>query len=352
MHVVDDASDEVSMRIGDIERRAVDARLQHAVGEGLLTLGEYDERAGLVWQARTHADLAAVTRDLPAQSRAAAPLPAREPVRSRPRRLLAVMSSDRSSGPVAAGQDVEAYALMGEAVLDLRRDDLPPHVRVRAASVMGSVQVLVPRGAAVQLSGLSLMGSRELRLDPPVAGRPVVELAGYALMGSVEVHHGSDPPPGTRSVGTRQGVDLSKHLSPAVRNPSGQVEPYRHQRRHRHGGRHRVLLAVGALALAGFVGFQVTGQDASSVFGSTSYTVPPDQSTVHVGTMFGSAQVVVPDRARVRTAGTVVFGSLNCQDACSPDNTGPAITVDGKGAFGSIDILTQTEAAADSAGGN
>jgi len=41
------------LRIGDTERRAVDTRLQRAVREGELTLGEYEERATLLYAART-----------------------------------------------------------------------------------------------------------------------------------------------------------------------------------------------------------------------------------------------------------------------------------------------------------
>ena len=49
--VVDDAQPEI--RIGDRERREVDARLQQAHADGVLTLVEYDERAALCWAART-----------------------------------------------------------------------------------------------------------------------------------------------------------------------------------------------------------------------------------------------------------------------------------------------------------
>jgi len=52
-------------RIGDRERREVDARLREAHDDGVLTLGEYDERAARCWAARTGSDLDALTRDLP-----------------------------------------------------------------------------------------------------------------------------------------------------------------------------------------------------------------------------------------------------------------------------------------------
>ena len=52
-------------RIGDRERREVDAQLRQAHDDGVLTLTEYDERVALCWAARTRGDLDALTRDLP-----------------------------------------------------------------------------------------------------------------------------------------------------------------------------------------------------------------------------------------------------------------------------------------------
>ena len=166
--------DEFGVRIGDTERTAVDARLQQAVGDGQITLAEYQERAGAVWQSRTRDELDVTTRDLPAPAAATRVVPLTPGRRPRTRRALAVMSSDELSGPVAAGQGIEAYSVMGSALIDLRRDDLPAEVRVRAVAVMGSVEVRVPRGVEVHLSGLSMMGGREMHLDPPRPGAPVV----------------------------------------------------------------------------------------------------------------------------------------------------------------------------------
>lgn len=54
------------MRASDDDRQRVVDDLQRHTAAGRLTLDEFSERAGLVYAARTLADLAAVTRDLPA----------------------------------------------------------------------------------------------------------------------------------------------------------------------------------------------------------------------------------------------------------------------------------------------
>ena len=62
------------LRVGDTERRAVDDRLMAAVGDGVLTLAEYDERAAVLWQStRTRSDLGSLTADLPEGASAAPP---------------------------------------------------------------------------------------------------------------------------------------------------------------------------------------------------------------------------------------------------------------------------------------
>ncbi len=71
-----------------------------------------------------------------------------------------MLSEDRLSGAVAPGQEVAAYALMGKAVVDLRREDLPAGVRVQVRPVMGEVEVQVPPGAVVHLSGFSVAQSQ------------------------------------------------------------------------------------------------------------------------------------------------------------------------------------------------
>ena len=53
-------------RVSDAERAAVQERLRTAVGAGQLDLLEFDERARILWAARTRGELQRVTADLPA----------------------------------------------------------------------------------------------------------------------------------------------------------------------------------------------------------------------------------------------------------------------------------------------
>ena len=56
---------EPQMRAADTDREAVVRRLGEHMAAGRLTVDEYEERAGRAWTARTYADLAELTVDLP-----------------------------------------------------------------------------------------------------------------------------------------------------------------------------------------------------------------------------------------------------------------------------------------------
>ena len=140
----------VEPRVGDRERHAADEHLRAAVGDGVLTLTEYDERVGQLWAARTRREVEALLADLPGLQPAVAAPPGR--TTGRARRAVAVMSETEVTGPLAPGQVAEGWALMGKAVVDLRRADLADGTRVRAGALMGEVEVQVPPGTVVHLS--------------------------------------------------------------------------------------------------------------------------------------------------------------------------------------------------------
>jgi transposase len=64
------------VRVTDMDRKAVEARLRQAHVDGSLTLDELDERLVGLWQTTTRADLAVLTRDLPLPSPPPPPPPA------------------------------------------------------------------------------------------------------------------------------------------------------------------------------------------------------------------------------------------------------------------------------------
>ena len=322
------ADDDV--RVGDDERRAVDARLHHAVGAGQLTLSEYDERARVVWAARTRGELASVARDLPGGSPAVPAPPAGT------RRAVAVLGEERLGGTVAPGQAVEGYSVLGAARLDLTGEGLPAHVRVRAVAVLGEVVVVVPEGATVELSGASVLGEREIRLGPAVPGAPVVHLSAVAVLGSVKVRSAGMP------TGAARVAAAVRSALPAQRQP-GVPAPRR---------RRRVAAGVAGLGLVGVLGLAGTTVDGSPTasapsvvgqgVGDRTVFVQPGERSVRIDGGIGDTTVVVPDGVRAVVTRTDGVGDLDCDDACESTSS-DIITITVVSGVGDVEVVTEEE---------
>lgn len=306
------------LRVSDRERKTVDDRLMAAVGEGMLTLAEYDERSGRLWQSQTRAELAQLVADLPAEHLPSVPAPTA--VGGRTRRVVAVMSDERFESPLAPGDRVTGVSLMGSSTIDLRRADLPDGTRLTVTAVMGDVKVLVPADAQVELAGFSFMGDR--RSEVRGGDGAVVRVRAIAVMGSVSITAG-------------EGVLLPARAA-EVQRATGVPAPRQ--------ARLRTLLAGAALPvvlLGGAAAVVASGTDSRVVFGSSVVQVQEGQGSVNVSTLFGSTTVVVPDDVSADGGGLMLFGSRECAAACSPGRG--RISVRAVGGFGSVQILTQTE---------
>jgi predicted membrane protein len=79
---------------------------------------------------------------------------------------------------------------MGDVVLDLRGAEVPRgDVDIIATAVMGDVKVYVPDGVDVELSGIAVMGDKQLRVREAPSGQPSprVVVRATAVMGDVKV---------------------------------------------------------------------------------------------------------------------------------------------------------------------
>ena len=136
----------------------------------------------------------------------------------------------------------------------------------------------------------------------------------------------------------------------AVVEPTWRTDTSAPEQRRQRG--FKGLLVAVVIGVAAVVAPGVLSADGgAAVFGSRVVQVAPGQTDVAVGVLFGSTQVVVPDGTQASTSGTTIFGSTNCDTACAPEPPGaPQVQVSGRGAFGSVNVLTATEFAQDRAG--
>jgi hypothetical protein len=204
-------------RISDADRGRVIDVLKTCCSEGRLTLDEFSERVGATWAAQTVSQLSVVLVDLPHPfgpdltgvvagpagsrvSRAASSAPAT-------RWTVSVMSGSRRRGRWRLRQQTNAVAIMGGCELDLRRAEVEGSVVViNAVALMGGIDIVVPEGIEVELSGIGLMGSKEARIKdvPILPGSPIVRVRALALMGEVTVRSRSLEPEKRRRLSPRR----------------------------------------------------------------------------------------------------------------------------------------------------
>jgi len=167
--------------IGDVDRQREVERLRQCTADGRLTLDEFADRVGDVYAARTHAELARPTADLPALVQPPA-LPARSSA-------IGIFSSARKAGRWRPSSSFDAVAVFGSAQIDLCDAQVDGDLDIRAWAVLGGIEVLVPQGVHVELGGFAFLGGREYRVrsTPPRAGVPVVRVHCRAVLGGVTV---------------------------------------------------------------------------------------------------------------------------------------------------------------------
>ena len=181
------------VKLDDAERQHVIEHLQKLCGEGVLTLDEFGDRAGMVWAATTSMELEAVTADLPtvaAAVEAAATPMVGEKRKARVRQwIVAVMSGANPKGRWRVGKKLNVVCVMGGAEIDLREASFDGDLDITLVCVMGGASVIVPEGIDVELSSFPFMGGADMKLAnvPVIAGSPTIRVKAICVMGGADV---------------------------------------------------------------------------------------------------------------------------------------------------------------------
>ena len=163
----------------DADRDIALALLREAAVDGRLTIEDLAARAELVHAARTRDDVAAATAGL-------APAATVEQAEQRHRAVLGSVVRD---GRWTLAPRNRFAAVLGTVRLDLRDAVLPgPTVEIDAVPIIGTVEILVPEGVHVEVTGGGLLSSQQLRLPGPApAGAPVVRIRAGGALGTLRV---------------------------------------------------------------------------------------------------------------------------------------------------------------------
>jgi len=106
--------------------------------------------------------------------------------------MLGIFWDWRRAGPQPLKDEITAIALLGDAVIDLRgAKATSKEITIRAYALLNDVDVIVPEGVAVELSGVAVVGDNRNMTRPVPAGtsRFMVKIHGHAVLGDVQVFH-------------------------------------------------------------------------------------------------------------------------------------------------------------------
>ncbi|HEY7879861.1 MAG TPA: DUF1707 domain-containing protein [Streptosporangiaceae bacterium] len=178
------------LRASDDDRERVVAVLTAALADGRLDIQEHGIRLERAYSARTLGDLAGLTEDLVAADH--------QPIRLDHRRAVAgFMTRQSRSGRWVVPDSFPVTVLFGEVVLDLREAVLQSQrVTVYATLLGGRLELIVPAGLKVELTGPGTPGSTRSRpaaqdvsqprtTGPP--GTPVIEVRTVVPGGRIKI---------------------------------------------------------------------------------------------------------------------------------------------------------------------
>ncbi len=226
------------MRATDADRDATSVIVAAATSDGRLTIEEMHERLERVFAARTHGDLAALTRDLvreapyqaptapyqppatpyqapatPYQAPTApyqAPASPYQPPTSAFQRpapayptpvspyqpfsgiagrttAIAIFGGVERSGAWSVPGRLQVVAVMGGAQIDLTSAVFEqPYTTINVVTIMGGVEIIAPPHVRVVSNVVAILGGCSNRADDG-AGAYVVHVTGTALFGGVDV---------------------------------------------------------------------------------------------------------------------------------------------------------------------
>lgn len=157
------------------------ALLAEAAGDGRLTLGEHSQRTERAYSARTLGELASLTADLAS--------PAGQPIRLDGRRSVSgFFGQERRDGRWVVPDSFPVTAICGDVVLDLREALLQSsRVTIYATVIAGHLEVIVPDGIAVEVTGTTILSRNKVpRTQQSAAGLPVIDIRLFAVAGTVK----------------------------------------------------------------------------------------------------------------------------------------------------------------------
>ena len=102
--------------------------------------------------------------------------------------FFAVLGGSDCSGSWQAAEDIGCFALLGGITLDFRQASFPPTgVTINVGVVLGGVDIILPPGINVTMSGIPLLGGFDNKAGDGANGAPDIRVKGVAILGGVDI---------------------------------------------------------------------------------------------------------------------------------------------------------------------
>ena len=170
-------TDARELRVSDAEREHVVSLLNKAVGRGMITLDEFTTRTDTALAAVTRADLNAVLLDLPGMVN-------NELAHARTE-LKNTMGTTVRKGHWVVPRELVIRNTLGSTNLDFTAAEVPPVVNVDLDVSLGSVKLLLPAGASVNIDAVEITAGELKDKVHNAVGNPHFQLRGHVRGGSV-----------------------------------------------------------------------------------------------------------------------------------------------------------------------
>ena len=194
------------LRASHADRDLVVELLQVAAGDGRLSAEELDDRLERALTARTYAELAALTADLPATPGTAVMPPGAGAVSATAKELVRLHvhgSSARRDGAWVVPKELDVKVKGGAVTLDFTEAVITqPLLRITAEVRGGGLTLITRPGIVVDAGDMSMHGGGVTLPEPPGPGVPVllrVEISGSVHGGGITAGPPAPPRPPRRT---------------------------------------------------------------------------------------------------------------------------------------------------------
>ena len=175
--------------------------LQHGYAHDLIDENEFEKRINDATNSDDRNALVALVKDLPLVEGEKSGKPS---IKYEPgdliindghvkdyKTVLTILSGVEKKGMWKPPKRLNVFTVMGGTDLDFSRAALNPGTtKIKVTCIMGGVDIIVPRGVNVEVSGIPIMGGMNNKTDETFnPGAPTLKIRALVVMGGVDIKY-------------------------------------------------------------------------------------------------------------------------------------------------------------------